>query len=96
MSEYPPKTIEYTEKQKAEVLAEVDAIMENFEKEPNSDLHEEKKDQIITFIKDIEGAGFSAHDYILGQRLNGSMPDKTATKFDTPDHDIEKFIRSFE
>ena len=76
------------------VFDELNDIMDKFEREGDSESHREKKEQIITFIHDMEGSNFSPNDFVLGKRLMGEKMVKAEENFDTPDHDIENFIRS--
>ena len=76
------------------VFDELNEIIEEFEKEPDSDLHKEKKENIITFIHDMEGLNLSPQSFVLGRRLLGEKMVKTEDKFDTENDDITAFIRS--
>ena len=49
----------------------------------------------VDFGKKMEQDGFVPSDYILWYRLIGDTPKDNIEKFDTPNQDIENFIKSF-
>jgi hypothetical protein len=86
-----------------ELKVEVDAIMERFEKELSEkkdkelkELHQDKKEEIQSFVFKMESKDSSPLKYVLGRRLLGLDADDSITAFDTENGDIYDFIKSLE
>jgi hypothetical protein len=48
------------------------------------------------FILELEDKGYNPLDYILWHRVLGSTPQDSVEEFDTPESDIENFVRDFD
>ncbi len=79
------------------ILAEVNVLIANYIKSlaetRDLKLYGEKQLKIIAFVHELEDKGFSLHNYILGYRIKGGELKPGITELDTPNRDIEKFIR---
>ncbi|MFA5652195.1 MAG: hypothetical protein WC933_02420 [Candidatus Paceibacterota bacterium] len=80
------------------ILSEINILLRNFVKRyketHDHKFYEERQSEIVSFKNKLEDKGLSIYNYILGCRVIHGTPEENVTEFDTPDHDIEKFIRN--
>jgi len=82
------------------ILSEINVLLKNYTKRyketHDHEFYDERQRKIISFMHELEDNNLSILDYILGHRLLHSTPDPkdNINKLDTPNHDIEKFIRN--
>lgn len=89
--EYPDLTPEQNK-----ILAEINDILRLDNRDRCVEVYEKRMPQIVDFMEKFQKKGLDLNDYILGRRLKFSTPEEGIFKFDTPDHEIEKFIRTLE
>ncbi len=80
-----------------EILSEINALLLVDRNAPHAlDKFMARQKAAKDFILELEDKGYNPLDYILWHRVIGSTPQDEIEKFDTPEKDIEKFIRDFD
>lgn len=80
-------------------LHEMEDIMDSFRKVASKridfkEIMGEITEKALRFRDELEEKGLNPLDYVLWHRIAGSGNISVTTLLDTPDHDLEKFIKA--